>query len=307
VAAAATSGNTLFAGTAVGHMSLPRVEIMNIHSALATVALLALTGCSDEAYGSVSFTTWGEAYIEEGIGAGAGGFVDGWSVKYDKFLVNFHQIRVATAAGEVADASPESFFVDNVVAGRKKLVTFSDVTAKNWDRVSYQIKPASASAKLVAGTQEDLDMMVAAGYSLYVQGTASKGEVVKTFAWGFTTGTQYDECHSEQNGKETAGIVVTDGAEDTSELTTRGDHFFYDRLQGSAGSNIQTALRFDNVAAADADGDITLEELENQPIDGELYDPSGLPAANMKDFVSGLSRTVGHFRGAGECTISEAE
>jgi hypothetical protein len=82
-------------------------------------------------------------------------------------------------------------------------------------------------------------------------------------------------------------------------------------LQGSAGSNVETALRFDTIAAADdngdQDGDITLEELENQPIDVDLYDPSGLPAANMKDFISGLARAVGHFRGEGECRISEAE
>lgn len=273
--------------------------------------MLALTACSDDEYGSASFTTWGEAYIEAGIFAGDGGFVDGWSLQYDKFLVNFHQIRVASSSGEVAQTAPDSYFVDHVVPGRKKLVTFSDVTAKSWDRVSYQIKPASASAEIVAGAQEDLDMMVAAGYALYIQGTASKDDVVKTFALGFSSGTQYDQCHAEQNGEDTAGIVVTGGSDDTSELTTHGDHFFYDRLHRSAGTNIQTALRFDNLAAADdngdADGDITLAELENQPIDVKLYDTSGLPAANMKDFVSGLARTVGHFRGDGECAISEAQ
>jgi hypothetical protein len=274
-------------------------------------ALLLLAGCGDEEYGSVTFTTWGEAYVEEGIPAGDGGFVDGWSLEYDEFLVNFHQIRVATGSGEVAVVGPQSFFVDNVVAGRKKLVTFADVTAKSWDRVSYQIKPAIASAQIVAGAPEDLDMMVEAGYALFIRGTARRRDIVKTFSLGFSAGTQYAECHSEQNGKDTAGIVVTDGSEDVTELTTRGDHFFYDRLQGSAGSNIEPSLRFDTVAAADdngdADGDITLQELENQPIDVELYEPSDLPAANMADFISALARTVGHFRGQGECAISDAE
>lgn len=283
---------------------------MHPRTCLAALSLLLLSACSAEEYGSATFTTWGEAYIEEGIPAGDG-FVDGWSLKYDKFLVNFHQIQVATSSGEVAATSPESYFVDNVVPGRKRLVTFEDVTAKAWDSVSYQIKPAVASAKIIAGDSADLEMMVELGYSLYIQGSASKDAVTKTFALGFTTGTQYDACHSEQSGKDTAGIVVTDGSEDTSELTTHGDHFFYDRLQGSAGSNIETSLRFDNVATADdagdADGDITLEELANQPIDVKLYDPSGLPAVNMKDFMTGLARTVGHFRGEGECTISEAE
>lgn len=284
---------------------------MKIFSSFKLLALLALGGCSEEGAGSATFTTWGEEYIEQGIPAGDDGFVDGWSLKYDKFLVNFHQIKVATANGEVAESSPESYFVDNVVPGRKKLLTFSNVTAKSWDRVSYQIKPASGNARIVAGADDDLVMMVEAGYSIFIQGSARKDDLVKTFALGFSQGTQYDECHSQQGGKDTAGIVVTDGADDTSELTTHGDHFFYDRLQGSAGSNVTTSLRFDAVAAADdngdADGNITLEELENQPLDVKLYDPSGLPVANMKDFISGLSRTVGHFRGEGECSISDTE
>jgi hypothetical protein len=279
-------------------------------SQFAVLTLLALSGCSEEV-GKATFTTWGEEYIEAGIPASDEGFIDGWSLKYDKFLVNFHQIQVGAGNGEVAATAVESYFVDNVEPGRKQLVTFDEITAQAWDRVGYQIKPAISSAEVVAGSPSDLDMMVEAGYSLYIAGSARKDGVTKTFALGFTTGTQYQECHSEQNGKDTAGIVVTDGAENTSELTTHGDHFFYDRLQGSAGSNIETALRFDAIAAADdngdADGEITLEELENQPLDVKLYDPSGLPAANMKDFMTGLARTVGHFRGEGECTISEAE
>ena len=275
------------------------------------VAFSLLTACDGTESGTATFTTWGEEYIEEEIPAGDDGFVDGWTVKYEKFLVNFHQIQVAADNGEVAETATGSFFVDNVVPGKKKLVSFEDVTAKSWARVSYQIKPAVATATIVAGEQEDLDMMVEAGYSLYIQGSARNGDATKTFALGFAVGTQYDECHSEQNGKDTIGIVVTDGGEDTSELTTHGDHFFYDRLQGSAGSNIETSLRFDTIAAADdngdADGAITLEELENQPIDVKLYDPSGLPAANMRQFMTGLVRTVGHFRGEGECSISDAE
>lgn len=274
-------------------------------------ALLLLAGCDGIETGTATFTTWGEEYIEERIPAGEDGFVDGWSLKYDKFLVNFHQIQLAAANGEVAQTASEAFFVDNVVPGKKWLVSFDDVTAKSWQRVSFQIKPAVATATIVAGEQEDLDMMVEAGYSLYIQGSATNGEATKTFSLGFEAGTQYDRCHSQQNGKETVGIVLTDGVEVTSELTTHGDHLFYDRLQGSAGSNTETSLRFDTIAAADdhgdADGDVTLEELENQPIDVKLYEPSGSPAANMRAFMTGLSRSVGHFRGEGECSMSDVE
>jgi hypothetical protein len=66
-----------------------------------------------------------------------------------------------------------------------------------------------------------------------------------------------------------------------------------------------TSLRFDALAAADADvdGAVTLAELEAKPLDVRLYNPSGLGAVNFGAFVTSLARTVGHFRGEGECTV----
>lgn len=273
------------------------------------IAASALVACSSEETGTATFTTWGEEYIEEGIVAGEDGFVDGWSVKYEKFLVAFANISVADATGDVGGRAEQSFVVDNTQPGRKKLIGFEDIQAKAWDRVGYQIKPPAEDATLVSATSKDRKILLDGGYSLYVEVTATKEDVTKTFALGFQNATQYTACQAEENGKETLGIVVTNGSEDTSELTTHGDHFYYDRLQGSAGANIETSLRFETIARADADDDgvITAEELEAQPIDVELYDPSGLPAANMLEFMTGLARTVGHFRGEGECTVSEVE
>jgi hypothetical protein len=268
-----------------------------------------LVACSSEETGTATFSTWGEEYIERGILAGDGGFVDGWSLKYDKFLVAFAGMKVADAAGNVAASTDSAFVVDNTRRGRKKLISFENIEAKAWDRVGYQIKPPAKDAQLVDASDEDLQLLRDGGYSIYIAGIANKGDVTKTFALGFDTATQYRECQAEQNGKETLGIVVTNGSEDTSELTTHGDHFYYDRLQGSAGANIETSLRFDTIAAADDEGDangvITAEELAAKPIDVELYDPSGLPASNMLEFMSGLARTVGHFRGEGECSIAK--
>jgi hypothetical protein len=147
--------------------------------------------------------------------------------------------------------------------------------------------------------------MLTGGYSLYVTGAASKEGTEKRFAWGFALGTSYDECHSEQQGRDEAGVVVTNNVELNVELTTHGDHLFYDRLQSSPDPSVVTSLRFDALAAADANADdeVTLEELNATPLDVRLYDPSGLGAATHGAFVSSLARTVGHFRGEGECTI----
>ena len=281
---------------------------------------LSLLACGDDASsdpttaggkGSATFTTWGEGFIEDQIPAGGdGGLVDGWSVKYSRFLVVIGNISVADASGKEAARMGGTKLVDHVKKGVKTLTTFPDLPAQAYERVGYEIVPATAATELVEATAADLDLMVKGGYSVYVEGTGTKDGVSKTFKWGFSKKTRYLECKAEQGGKETEGIVVTSGGDDTSELTIHGDHFFYDRLQADATGQIPTNLRFELLARADdqgnKDGEISLEELGQTPLDLQLgYDPSGFAVASMRDFLAELSRTAGHFRGEGECTVQD--
>ena len=276
---------------------------------------LAAIGCgSSDPVGSggegrLSFTTWGEAFIEEAIPPDPGdgsGFVDGWTVRYDQFLVNFQNIVVADALGETAAQMPGSMLFDNTQPGVKSIVTFDGVPARAWERISYEIAPVTEATELAPGVSEaDRAAMLAGGYALVVSGSATRDDIEKRFAWGFGAGARYEECRSEQDGVDTPGVLVTGGASVEVELTTHGDHLFYDRLQASPDPSLATALRFENLAAADADadGEVTLAELEAQPLDVRLYNPSGLGATTYADFVRVLARTVGHFRGEGECTV----
>jgi hypothetical protein len=279
---------------------------------LFTLALAPLlAACGEDGKGAAKFTTWGEAYIEEEIPAdptGQDGFLDGWTLRYEKFLVAFHEITVGDDSGAPVATMTGSKLVDNTKVGRKDLVTFPDLPARAYRQVGYQIKPALADSELIAGAAEaDRAMMVTNGYSIYVAGSATKGEITKTFHWGFKTATQYRSClQPDEGGQMITGIVVTNGGSDTSELTTHGDHFFYDRLKASDDPAMPTSLRFDEKAAADknGDGEITLEELLAAPIDVTKYDPSGFEAPTLGAFMSSLARTVGHFRGEGECNVS---
>lgn len=283
--------------------------------------IAACTNPTSTGDGTERFTTWGEDFIEQGIpaGDGADGFVDGWSVKYTKFLVNFHNIVVADAAGDVVARLDKPRFVDNTKVGVKELISFFDVPAKAYSQVSYEIKTAVAEEEIVgAADPADLAMMVSQGLSFYVSGTATKRDpkdeaktLTKTFHWGFKTQTSYRDCHSAgENGVSTEGIVVTDNQTDESQLTTHGDHLYYDSLQ--SGDNAKpTLIRFEEKAAADdrgnGDGEITLQELCKANIDPAIYNTSGLPGATIGDFVISLARTIGHFRHEGECTIKRID
>lgn len=289
--------------------------MLKIRLASAVAALLAIVGCgsSDPAGsggdGSLLFTTWGEELIEVEIPPDPGdgsGFIDGWTVRYDKFLVNFRNIVVASARGETAATLEGSMLFDNKLAGVKPIVEWT-VPAQAWDRVSYEIAPVDPATALAGGaSEEDKALMLAGGFGLYASGTATKDQIEKRFRWGFAIGTRYAECQSEQGGVEQPGVVVTNNTSLDVELTTHGDHLFYDRLQASPDPAIPTSLRFDALAAADADadGEVTLVELEATTLDVRSYDPSGLGAINYGQFVTSLARTVGHFRGEGECRVS---
>ncbi len=275
---------------------------------LAGVLTTGLVGCGN-ATGTAKITTWGEEYIEEQIPFDPdGGFIDGWSLTYEKFLVTFHEVTIADSDGTVAATMEGSRLVDNVVKGKKDLVSFSELEARAYDSVGYQIKPATATSELIGATEADRAMMVMNGYSVFFRATAtSTGGATKRIELGFKTGTQYSSClQAAETGQPIQGIVVVEGGTDVSELTTHGDHFFYDRLKASPDPAVETQLRFQEKADADAnmDDDITQAELNLVPIDVRKYDPSGLDAPNLGAFVGQLVRTVGHFRGEGECSIS---
>lgn len=274
--------------------------------ALAALALAIVPACgSDDAgSGNVRFTTWGEDYIEQQIPASA--FPkDGWSVKYSKFLVVFRAITVADTAGKVAAKLTTPKVFDMTKVGEKEIITFSGLEAKNWDHVSYQLGPMTADAELATGvTDADKQLLLSAGAHLHVEGTATKGTQSKSFDWTFAVPTLFDDCEGEIDGKKTVGVQVTNGGTDTVQLTIHGDHLFYDDLQAT-----NAVPRFEAISKADAndDGKVTLAELDAvrltsiDPANGAYGTGAAANVNNLGDFVRALSRTVGHYRGEGEC------
>jgi hypothetical protein len=122
-----------------------------ISGCIVAACVCLIAGCDDAGSGAATFTTWGEAYIEDEIPAAE--VIDGWTIRYDKFLVAFHGVEVANTRGEVAATMSGSRLVDNAQPGRKLLVSFDGLAAEAWDAVSYQIKPPVADTRLVSATR----------------------------------------------------------------------------------------------------------------------------------------------------------
>ena len=273
-------------------------------------ALLAGCGAEEPAgRGDVAITTWGEGYIEEEIPASD--FEDGWSIKFSKFLVVLGGVRIADDAGAIGAESKGTKIVDHVSPGVKPLVTFGALEAKAWTKVSFEIRPPDEGTELGDGaTAADLDAMKQGGYALWAEGEATQGAVTKTFRWGFGVPTAYVECKGDKDGRETPGVLVTNGGIDNVELTIHGDHLFYDDLQSPTAK-----LRFNALASADVDqdGEVTLAELamkklvDIDPTEGAYGTGSAGDVNDLGAFVTDLSRTVGHFRGEGECFATDPQ
>jgi hypothetical protein len=264
------------------------------------LGLLGLASCGGGS-GNLTLTTYGEDYIEKEIPATA--FEDGWSVKFSRFLVTVGEVKVASHDGKVAAESAATRVFDVHKPGPATVERFSELPAADWDAVSYAIAP-SANAEAGNASAEDVGLLKASGWSVFVEGVATKGSETKRFGWGFPLNTLYEQCEHPDLGE---GVTVPNGGEETLQLTIHGDHLFFDDLQSP-----DAKMRFDALAAADkvgirgADGQITLEELELVDLTQLPLNQYGTGGAsnvrNLRDFVTALVRTVGHYRGEGECS-----
>lgn len=256
----------------------------------------AVSACGP-AVSIVRFTTWGEAFIEEGIPADK--FEDGWSVKFTKFLLIVKEITVTDATNAIGSNQPGAKAFDLVKKGPVEIYA-STVPVKAWDVVRFSIAPdanAEAASTIDPG---DLALLKTRAASLIVIGSGTKGGVTKTFEWSFTHNTVYDNCERANGmGK---GLVAVPGRELTVQLTMHGDHFFYDQLSGEA------KLRFDPFANADANNDnkVTLDEVQAVQLTslpaGQYGTAGAANVRNLRDFMTQNSRSIGHFDGEGECT-----
>jgi hypothetical protein len=100
------------------------------------------------------------------------------------------------------------------------------------------------------------------------------------------------------------GVVVRDDGA-SAQLTIHGDHLFYDDLLSA-----EAKLRFDTLAAADADmdGELTLDELAAVPLSSippalGPYTAAGSNIDDLAAYVRAATLSLGHFNGEGHCEV----
>lgn len=271
---------------------------------LGTCALIACdeTPGSDDTYGSLELTTSAPT-IEKPFTT-----ADGWSIKYDRFLVHVSAITVAGLDG-VITASATAQLLDQVAPPPKSLLSATLRRARPWEDVSLQIGPAAADGDVVAiepAKDADVEKIKKDGIALYVEGKATKaGAPTIAFKWSFATDTLYGECGGELGGVSTPGLVVPVDGTDAADIAMRGDVLFRDDATEAA------PLRFDPFALADADknGEVTQAELDAVTLEalrqanrGAYGTAGNEEVTSLKGFVDERTKNIiGSFRAKGGC------
>lgn len=233
--------------------------------------IFSLIACST---GTWTVDTWGEDYIETGIPAAE--FSDGCSVTFSSFEVEITEGQLLDGNGDaVADLEPAR--VDLVPVGPHDLGSV-EVPAGTYTTARFVIAPDASDSVHVAGEL-----------------SCGEGEEAETvaFDWSFSTTTTY-LCEPD-------ALTVPSAGEVTTELTVHGDHLFYDTLE--ADDAVLQGWPIVN-ADADADGSVTLDELEAVSLAPLGYSVGQYSEVeDLAAFVRHLTQTVGHVDGEGHCGV----
>jgi hypothetical protein len=232
-------------------------------------ALLAIAGCADE--GTLDVRIYGESFIEDGIPAGV--FVDGWTMQFSRYVVAIDHV---SAEGSEDDGH-YVFDLHTPTMGEGREVASLDVPS-GAQRLGFRIGPGETAI-------DGMDV------GLFVEGVATKDATNVAFAFAFDSDTAYHDCEVVER--------VPAGGSATTTITIHADHIFYDDLESTMPNT-----SFDLIAASDADmdGKVTKEELLARDITTEArYQVGSNEIYNLWDYMTALSKTVGHIDGEGEC------
>lgn len=249
-------------------------------------------------------------------------FIDGWQLRFEKFLVAVGEVRLRE---QLPDSQSEDGPVVASWSGPAvldlmsppsgvELVTLEDVPATRLD-LGLDLVAATPSAENVSATPDDFAEMASEGYTFLVEGVATRTSTSVRFRVGLRAPTRFRRC---ANGvDQTRGIAIEANKTTGAFIYPHAVHFWWDVLVDGS-----PELRFDPWAAvAGEDGVVTAEELATQnllDLKNDLgeplldpismspvrYDDGGLLPPDQLDLLSyatyGFRQSL-HFNGLGFC------
>lgn len=266
--------------------------------ALPLLLVQCLPGDTRPTPGTLHLTVEPSAAVKEGVSTD-----DGWSVSFERFLIGLGDADVdGSSCADYRGGRYDRLFDLTATGEPQKL---SDEYGLGTCDLEIRLRQPSNDALLAEGvTAGDLAFMREGGLdawveeesraSVYVRGKAARGGVSKQFEWTFRRRYEISNCARAGDAGITTTIDLRGGADVPFAVVVHGEELFRES------ADVGAALRFDAIAAADADGDgaVTLEELALAPgpppsVDGGIVSGDG-GAGSLGDLVYGtlLARMI---------------
>jgi hypothetical protein len=237
---------------------------------------------------------------------------DGWQIQFDRLVTALGDVRLEEDSCTPYGETRYEWLFDFTVATDEKVgIVYGLGTCD----LEFRIKGPSNDTVLGAGVDDsDLVYMrteLTDAYtedqeiSLWVIGSAHKGDVEKRFEWIFRQDWELRECE-DANGKPTYSVVeLESGAELDRQIEVRGKELFRTYADDEA------ELQFDLYAGADTDNDgyVTLDELNQLPApippesfqDEEDWSEDDLDKTLRDLIYENLAPRVARLAGGGAC------
>jgi hypothetical protein len=291
------------------------------------ISLLA-SGCDEtDQNGNIQIYVEPEWTLINGITPGDGeeDIRDGWAVSYSDFILSIGEVTVGRT-GEVPKYGMGShYLVDlkNTPLSGQLIAEFTDVPSGHWDRVGYALPAASSESEALGAVPLNaISMMRDNGLAVYTRMTFTKangrrcpylvGEADPadparpctpatelTASWELPYPSRADGCGTELE----TGLTVPSGGTAAVKLTIHADHFFFTAFRHTGVTRLVQHLVD---ADLDADGEITIAELDAVPItvlSTNIFDLSTIPGQlnTLLDYVRWATITLPHYQGDGGC------
>lgn len=243
---------------------------------------------------------------------------DGWEIAFERVLVSLG--RVSLDGPDCSVYSEPRYGRVLSLIGAPDAQKISESYAVGGCDFGFAIGNAASDSLLGAGaTAEDLAFLRTAGsdryqqdrgVSMFVSGSARKGDEKLSFAWAFRGRARYRECRAASDDAAAHSLTLPHDGDVAPQVTLHAEALFAEDP-----SDPDSALRFDSIATGDAlgnrDGEVTLDELQMVPPTGLQTDTEGIagdagpsPWTTFQDFIYlGAAPAIVRYEETGKCRV----
>ena len=281
-------------------------------------ALIAglFAGCGSDT-GNLSVLIEAEETIPDGLQAGDGeeDIRDGFDISYSRYIVTLGNVAMSQLDGADFQSSAVVVVADltSLPSTLPELTSFDGIPTGQYTSFGFETPPADANVvNLNSVEQEDIDAMIANGWSYIIEGTITQVSdgASKDFLIEADVPSVYSDCAVEDLEP---GVNVSSTS--SVDITLHGDHIFFNGFPEEEGNVVRLAQWLWDIPDVDSDDVLTQADFEAATKVGSLYpsttgggayELTGGPIAitSAWDFIRAQLGTQGHIFGEGECEWS---